>query len=56
MFGFTKVTPEEKAELDKKKRISELQKALHEQTVFRQESLKKSEALRDELEKLNSSD
>tara|TARA_Y100000114_G_C11760930_1_gene329685 strand:- start:1880 stop:2047 length:168 start_codon:yes stop_codon:yes gene_type:complete len=52
MLGFTRLTPEEKAELDKKKRIEELHTLLHKETKVRQESLTKSEGLRDELENL----
>ena len=52
MFGFTKLSPEEKAERDTTLRIKELQVLLKEETAIRQESLNKSQALTDELEKL----
>lgn len=52
MLGFTRLSPEEKAELDKKKRVKSLQKLIHEETAIRQASLKKSEEYRNELEAL----
>jgi hypothetical protein len=52
MFGFTKLTPEEIAERDKKLRIQELDKLLKAETNKRLDSLKVSEKLRDELEEL----
>lgn len=52
MLGFTRLTPEEKAEHTRLKRISELESLLKVETLKRQESLKKSEELRDELETL----
>lgn len=52
MFGFTKLTPEERVERDTKLRIIELDKLLKAETTLRQESLAKSDTLRDELEKL----
>lgn len=52
MFGFTKLTPEEKAEHTRLKRIAELKSLLETETKIRQESLVKSEELRDELEDL----
>lgn len=52
MFGFVRLTPEEKAEHTRLKRISELESILRSETLKRQESLAKSEELRDELENL----
>ena len=52
MFGFTKLTPEEKAEHERKKRVAELQELLKKETALRQESLIKSEELQKELESL----
>jgi len=52
MFGFTKLTPEERVERDTKLRIAELNVLLKNETAIRQASLTKSEALRDELEYL----
>ena len=52
MFGFTRLSPEEKKERDTKLRIAELQVLLTDETQLRQESLVKSEVLRDELELL----
>ena len=52
MFGITRLTPEEKAEHTRLKRINELQELLKKETEARQESLAKSEKLRDELEDL----
>lgn len=52
MFGFTRLTPEEKQDLLKKKRVQELHTLLHRETEVRQESLRKSEMYRDELESL----
>ena len=52
MFGFTKLSPEEKAERDIKLRIVELDGLLLAETSLRQESLSRSGELRDELEKL----
>jgi hypothetical protein len=52
MLGFTRLTPEEKAEHTRLKRIQELDKLLKAETVKRQESLIRSEELRDELETL----
>ena len=52
MFGFTKLTPEEKAERDTKLRIEKLQELIKEQTQVRQDSLAESDKLRDELESL----
>lgn len=53
MFGFTKLSPEEKALHEKKKRIEELEASLLKETQLRQESLQRSEALRDELETIS---
>lgn len=52
MFGITRLSPEEKAEHTRKKRVVELDLLLKKETELRQESLKRSEELRDELEKL----
>lgn len=52
MFGITRLSPEEKAERDKKLRIAELKSLLENETKIRQESLVKSEEFRDELEDL----
>lgn len=52
MFGITRLTPEEKAEHTRLKRISELKSLLEKETKIRQDSLAKSEELRDELEDL----
>lgn len=52
MLGITRLTPEEKAEHTRLKRIAKLEALLKEETEIRQASLIKSEALRDELEDL----
>ena len=52
MFGFTKLTPEEKAERDVKFRILEIQELIKDETRLRQESLDRCVVLRDELESL----
>ena len=52
MFGFTKLSVEEKAERDAKLRIEELNSLLIKETIKRQGSLEVSEGLRDELESL----
>jgi hypothetical protein len=52
MFGFTRLSVEEKAERDTKLRIEALNVLLIEETVKRQASLVVSEGLRDELEGL----
>ena len=52
MLGFTRLSPEEKAERDINLRIIELDGLLQAETVKRQESLKVSDGLRDELETL----
>ena len=52
MFGFTKLTPEEKAERDVKLRILEIQELIKDETRLRQESLDRCVELRDELESL----
>lgn len=53
MFGFTKLSPEEKAEHERKKRIFEVEKLLSEETELRQVSLLKSKELQNELESLS---
>ena len=52
MFGFTKLTPEEKQERDLRLRIAELNSLLKTETEQRQASLAKSEAYTKELETL----
>lgn len=52
MFGLTRLSPEEKAEHKRKKRIEKLESDLKAETLKRSESLKKSEGLRKELESL----
>jgi hypothetical protein len=52
MFGFTKLSVEEKAERDIKLRIETLNALLIAETIKRQSSLVISEGLRDELESL----
>jgi hypothetical protein len=52
MFGFTKLSVEEKAERDTKLRITALNALLIQETIKRQGSLAVSEELRDELESL----
>lgn len=52
MFGFTKLTPEEKAERDVRLRILEIQELIKDETRLRQESLDRCVVLRDELESL----
>lgn len=50
MFGFTRVSAEKKAELDKEKLVAKLEQQLKDETALRQESLKRSELLRKQLE------
>lgn len=52
MFGLRKLTPEERKELDKKKRIAYLKELLHKETQLRKESLEKSQVYQKELESL----
>jgi hypothetical protein len=52
MFGFTKLTPEEKIERDTKLRIVELDTLLTGEMLKRAKSLELSDVLRNELEKL----
>lgn len=52
MFGITRLTPEEKAEHVRKKRIDMLEKQLQEQTELRASSLQESVAIQAELENL----
>lgn len=52
MFGFTKLTPEERVERDTKLRIASLDAMLIAETILRRASLDKSERIRDELEEL----
>ena len=54
MFGITKLTPEEKAAHDKKKRIAELETLSHKEGVLRDESLKRAKAYQEELTLLTS--
>jgi len=52
MFGITRLTPEEKAEHSRKKRVAELDLLLKEQMEIRAISLVRSEELRSELESI----
>jgi hypothetical protein len=52
MFGFTKLSPQEKAERDIKLRIEALDSMLLAETAKRQVSLEASKGMRDELEDL----
>jgi hypothetical protein len=53
MFGFTKLSPEERVEHERKKRIAELDELLRQETELRQQSLVRSEQYRNELEDLS---
>jgi hypothetical protein len=52
MFGFTKLTEEEKIEHERRKRISALEHLLHKESDIREESIARSKIYREELEKL----
>ena len=52
MFGFKQLTPEEKAALEKQRRIKELEELIKEQTRLRGESAKKAKEYSLELESL----
>jgi hypothetical protein len=52
MFGFTKLTPEERIKRDTKLRIKELDTLITGEMFKRAKSLEMSKTLRDELEKL----
>ena len=52
MFGFTRLTPEEKIERDIKLRIKEIDTLTTGEMLKRAKSLEMSKTLRDELEKL----
>jgi hypothetical protein len=53
MFGFTKLTIEEKAAHEKAKRISALQQLIYSESAIRRESLSKAELYTQELEGLS---
>jgi hypothetical protein len=52
MFGFTKLTIEEKAAYEKAKRVSALQQLIYCESAIRRESLSKAEVYTQELEGL----
>jgi hypothetical protein len=52
MFGFTKLTIEEKAAYEKAKRVSALQQLIYSESAIRRESLSKAEVYTQELEGL----
>jgi hypothetical protein len=56
MFGFTKLTIEEKAAHEKAKRISALQQLIYCESAIRRESLSKAEVYTQELEGLSKDD
>jgi len=56
MFGITRLTPEEKAEHERKKRCVVLNSLLLEETQKRNASLEASKKLRKELEELEASE